>query len=63
MGHDTSLAIANGGLDANWLNAFGIPTVSMGCGQMNAHMVTETLDLKQYLLACDLGLRIATADD
>ena len=63
MGHDTMLTIANGGLDANWLNAFGIPTVSMGCGQLNAHMVTETLDLTQYLLACDLGLRIATADD
>jgi len=51
--------LANGGLDANWITKHGVPTVSMGCGQLNAHMVTETLDLKEYLLACDIGLAIA----
>ena len=59
LGHDPISAIANGGLDANWITKHGIPTVSMGCGQLNAHMVTETLNLKEYLLACDIGLAIA----
>ena len=52
-------AIADGGVDANWITEHGIPTVSLGCGQANAHMVTESLDLKQYLLACNIGLSIA----
>lgn len=59
LGHDPLPAIANGGLDANWITKHGVPTVSMGCGQLNAHMVTETLNLKEYLLACDIGLAIA----
>ena len=52
-------AIADGGVDANWITEHGIPTVSLGCGQANAHMVTESLDLQQYLLACNIGLSIA----
>jgi tripeptide aminopeptidase len=52
-------AIADGGLDANWITKHGVPTVSMGCGQLNAHMVTETLNLKEYLIACDIGLAIS----
>ena len=48
-------AIADGGLDANWITKHGVPTVSMGCGQLNAHMVTETLNLKEYLIACHSG--------
>lgn len=52
-------AIADGGVDANWITEHGIPTVSLGCGQANAHMVTESLDLPQYLLACNIGLSIA----
>lgn len=53
-------AIANGGLDANWMTARGIPTVSLGCGQMNAHTVDEQLDIKQFHLACRIGLALAT---
>ena len=52
-------AIADGGVDANWITEHGIPTVSLGCGQANVHMVTESLDLAQYLLACNIGLSIA----
>ena len=62
LGHEAELAIANGGLDANWLSARGIPTVSLGCGQKNQHMVTEALDLKNYLAACHIAMRIATTD-
>lgn len=53
-------AISNGGLDANWTSAHGIPTVTMGAGQMNPHMVTEALDLEQYRLACQIALKLAT---
>lgn len=60
MGLETQLAIANGGLDANWLNARGLPTVSMGCGQRNQHMVTEALHIDEYLTACRIALTLAT---
>ena len=60
LGAEAELAIANGGLDANWLSARGIPTVSMGCGQKHQHMVTETLDVGEYLTACRIALQLAT---
>lgn len=53
-------AISNGGLDANWLNAHGIPTVTLGCGQMNVHMTSEMLDLAGYRDACKIALQLAT---
>jgi len=53
-------AISNGGLDANWLNAHGIPTVTLGCGQMNVHMTSEMLDLAAFRSACRISLRLAT---
>ncbi len=55
------LAIANGGLDANWLSARGIPTVSMGCGQRNPHTVKERLEVAEFRRACRIALRLATA--
>lgn len=60
LGLDPVRAISNGGLDANWTSAHGIPTVTMGAGQMNPHMVTETLDLSQFRLACQIALKLAT---
>ncbi len=56
-------AIANGGLDANWLCRHGLPTVSMGCGQLRQHMVSESLDIKQFQFACRVGLMLATATE
>jgi tripeptide aminopeptidase len=53
-------AISNGGLDANWLSARGIPTVTLGCGQMNVHTVNEQLDVREFSAACRIGLRLAT---
>jgi len=35
LGGNPGRAISNGGLDANWLTARGIPTVTLGCGQEN----------------------------
>lgn len=60
IGRKPQLAIANGGLDANWMVKHGIPTVTIGAGQLNQHMVTEALDVKNYLAACKIGLCLAT---
>jgi len=60
IGREPQLAISNGGLDANWLNAHGIPTVTLGCGQMNVHMTSEMLDLAAYRDACRIAIALAT---
>ena len=52
--------ISNGGLDANWLSARGLPTVTMGCGQRNVHTVEEALHIENYLSACQIALFLAT---
>lgn len=57
-GAEPELAIANGGLDANWLTARGIPTVTLGCGQKNIHTVDEQLDIEQFELACRVAERL-----
>lgn len=59
-GRTPLVAISNGGLDANWLNAHGIPTVTLGCGQMNVHMTSEMLDINGYEDACRIALKLAT---
>lgn len=59
-GADPILAISNGGLDANWMTARGIPTVTLGCGQENGHTVSERLDLVEYRRACRIALCLAT---
>ena len=53
-------AISNGGLDANWMTAHGIPTVTLGCGQMQIHTTSERLNLAAFEHACQIGLRLAT---
>lgn len=52
--------ISNGGLDANWLTAHGIPTVTLGCGQNNIHTTEEWLDLAEFHRARRVALRLAT---
>jgi tripeptide aminopeptidase len=54
-------AISDGGLDANWLTAHGIPTVSIGCGQENAHTAGERLNLEKFRMACKIAMSLATA--
>jgi len=56
-------AISNGGLDANWMTAHGIPTVTLGCGQMHIHTTSERLDLAAFENACQIGLRLATGSE
>lgn len=63
LGREPELAVSNGGLDANWITAHGIPTVSLGCGQMNVHTTSEALDLAEFRDACRAALRLATAGE
>ncbi len=61
LGREPELAVTNGGLDANWLVRHGIPTVSLGCGQLNPHMVSEALLIPDFEDACRIAMRLATA--
>lgn len=61
-GAEVDYAIANGGLDANWLTEHGIPTVSLGCGQNNIHTVDEWLDLNEFHQARRIAFRLATGE-
>lgn len=60
LGLEPELLVSNGGLDANWLSARGIPTVSLGGGQQNPHTPAERLDLVHFRHACRVALRLAT---
>jgi tripeptide aminopeptidase len=60
VGREPEFAVSNGGLDANWLVKHGIPTVSLGCGQLNPHTTSEALDVTDFEHACRIALRLAT---
>ena len=60
IGLPADTRISNGGLDANWMIAHGLPTVTLGCGQQDIHTVNESLDIDSYLKACRIGLQVAT---
>lgn len=55
--------ISNGGLDANWMNAHGFPTVTLGCGQHAIHTTDEWLDVDAFLAACRVGVQIASGEN
>jgi tripeptide aminopeptidase len=59
LGLRSTLRVVDGGLDANWLNARGLPTVTLGAGQHRAHTVEEYVDVRQYLDGCRLALALA----
>ncbi len=58
LGLPCSPQVTDGGLDANFLNFKGIPTVTLGAGQHNPHTVDEYADLDEYLTCCRVLLRI-----
>ena len=57
---DPEYAISNGGLDANWFTAHGIPTVTLGCGQRAIHTLDEELDIPDFHLARRVAMQLAT---
>ena len=62
LGGTPHLHISNGGLDANWISARGIPTVTLGCGQDNIHTAGERLDLDEFHRSCDIARLLATGE-
>ena len=60
IGLEPRFEVSNGGLDANWMAAHGIPTVTLGCGQVDIHTTDEMLDLAAFDAACRVALRLAT---
>jgi tripeptide aminopeptidase len=63
LGEEAERAVANGGIDANWTNRHGIPTVSLGAGQRWVHTVNEELDVERFHEACRIALRLATGTE
>ena len=61
LGLKTTCVAINGGLDANPLNANGIPTVTLGVGAHCPHAYDEYVDLVEFQLGCRLTLALATA--
>src|SRR5262249_15249906 len=59
-GWTAKLRVTNGGLDANWMVRHGIPTVTFGAGQHNAHTVEESVNLAEFEEGCRLALALAT---
>ncbi len=60
LGLEPELKIADGGLDANYLNAMGVPTVTLGAGQHNPHTIEEYVEVAEFLDGCRLLVEIAT---
>jgi tripeptide aminopeptidase len=60
LGLTPTTVFSNGGLDANWLVKYGVPTVTIGAGQHEIHTVHEFVDLTQYADGCRLGVALAT---
>jgi len=60
LGLTPKLDYADGGVDANYLNAKGIPTVTMGAGQHSPHTIDEYIVIREYLDGCRLALALAT---
>jgi tripeptide aminopeptidase len=60
LGLTPTTVFSNGGLDANWLVKYGVPTVTIGAGQHEIHTVHEFVDLTQFADGCRLGVALAT---
>lgn len=59
LGMTPTTVFSNGGLDANWLVSYGVPTVTIGAGQHEIHTVHEFVDLAQYADGCRLAVSMA----
>jgi tripeptide aminopeptidase len=62
IGLTPTTVFSNGGLDANWLVAHGLPTVTFGAGQHEIHTVNEYVELSEYADGCRLAVALATID-
>ena len=55
LGIKPNYVFSNGGLDANWLDKHGIPTVTIGAGQDEIHTIKEYVNLPEFAKGCRLG--------
>ncbi|MET3794238.1 tripeptide aminopeptidase [Aquamicrobium terrae] len=62
LGIEPTYLFSNGGLDANWLDKHGIPTITIGAGQARIHTINEYVNLTEYEKGCRLGLIMATME-
>jgi tripeptide aminopeptidase len=60
LGLTPNLVFSNGGLDANWLDKHGVPTVTIGAGQYEIHTLKEYVHVPEYVMGCRLGVVLAT---
>jgi tripeptide aminopeptidase len=63
LGLKPTTIFSNGGLDANWLDKHGVPTVTIGAGQYEIHTVKEYVDLPEFAQGCRLAVLLATLDE
>ena len=45
LGIEPVYLFSNGGLDANWLDKHGVPTITIGAGQAEIHTIKEYVNL------------------
>ena len=62
LGLKPTTLFSNGGLDANWLDKHGVPTVTIGAGQYEIHTVKEYVDLPEFVHGCRLAVALATLE-
>jgi tripeptide aminopeptidase len=60
LGMKPKLIFSNGGLDANWLDKHGVPTVTIGSGQYEIHTLKEHVELAEFAKGCQLAIALAT---
>ena len=63
LGLKPNYVFSNGGLDANWLDKHGVPTVTIGAGQAEIHTIKEYVNLPEFATGCRLALLLATIED
>ena len=63
LGIEPNYLFSNGGLDANWLDKHGVPTITIGAGQAEIHTIKEYVNLDEYEKGCRLGILMATMED
>jgi tripeptide aminopeptidase len=62
IGMKPTTMFSNGGLDANWFDKHGVPTVTIGCGQYEIHTVNEYVHLPEFADGCRLAVALATLE-
>jgi len=58
IGLDPLLRVTGGGADANYFNAYGIPTTVLGCGMVNIHRHDEYCRISDLVKSTELVLSI-----